>query len=52
MALLDKVCHGRLHDILSKEYSGKFPELLIGTIKEVSEQSDVVTIIVTRHTNI
>jgi hypothetical protein len=28
MALLVKVCHGRLHDILSKEYSGKFPELL------------------------
>jgi hypothetical protein len=30
MNLLVKVCHGRFHDILQKEYSGTFPELLWG----------------------
>jgi hypothetical protein len=27
---LSKVCHGRFHDILPKEYSGTFPKLLWG----------------------
>jgi len=30
MNLFVKACHGRFHDILAKEYSGTFPELLLG----------------------
>jgi hypothetical protein len=47
MNLLAKVCHGRFHDILPKEYSGTFPELLWGLEKEMHNnnrgQSDIVT---------
>jgi hypothetical protein len=32
MNLFAKVCHGGLHDILPKEYSGTFPKLLWGKI--------------------
>jgi hypothetical protein len=30
MSLFEKVSHGRFHDILPKEYSGTFPDLLWG----------------------
>jgi hypothetical protein len=47
MNLLTEVCHGRLHDILPKEYSGTLPELPWGTIKEMhtnnTGQSDIET---------
>jgi hypothetical protein len=33
MNLLAKVCHGRFHYILPKDYSGTFPEPSMGTIK-------------------
>jgi hypothetical protein len=30
MNVFVKVCHGKFHEILPKEYSGTFPELLLG----------------------
>jgi hypothetical protein len=51
MKLLVRVCHGRFHDMLPKEYTGTFPELFLEKmnllLKEVlpnnSSQSNIVT---------
>jgi hypothetical protein len=49
MNLLAKVCRGRFHDIMPKEYPGTFPELLCGLYKKMhTNASDIVT----HHTNI
>jgi hypothetical protein len=52
MHLLAKVCHGRFRNILPKEYSGTFPELRRGLLKEIHTNIRGLSDIVTPPTNI
>jgi hypothetical protein len=52
MNVLAKVYHGRFRDILPKEYSGTFPELLSGLYKEMPAKNRGQSDIVAHTTNI
>jgi hypothetical protein len=49
--LFIKVSHGEFHDILPKEYSGTFPELLWGLRKDMLTNHEGQPDIVTHKTN-
>jgi hypothetical protein len=46
------VCHGRFHDILPKEYSGRFYEVPKGIFKEMHTNTQGLSDFVTHQTNI